>query len=265
MMTMASARRTTGLAVLGLLAITVLSGCPPTMKDINERLVTYAQEQSLAETRDGLAAVKAEVEALKELRTKLEALSAKIDETAKKLEDMAGLPDRVSAAETLLADHGDKLTAQAKVDDEAKTDRAALRVAVAAKAVKADVDKKFTNVDQAVAALDKRIGPLEAKTKELDKSVVKVQTQSDAITLEITTLKKNAGRLDAKMAALSDRTSKSMAAQDAKISDLDGGLKTALSKEIEMLQARIKTLKEVLGTTGNGNGNGNGNGTTPAP
>ncbi len=262
MMTMASARRTTGLVVLGLLAMTVLGGCLR-MSDINERLVTFAQEQSLAETRDGLTAIKAEVEALKELRTKLEALSAKIDETAKKLDSMASLPGRITAAETLLTDHGDKLTAQAKVDDEAKTDRAALRVAVAEKAVKADVDKKFTNVDQAVAALDKRTTPLEAKTKDLSESVGKVQTQSDAITLEITTLKKNAGRLDAKMAALSDATSKSMAAQDAKISGLDGGLKTALTKEIDMLQVRIKALNEVLGKLGNGNGNGNG--TTPAP
>ena len=263
---MAFAQKTMGPALCGLLAMTVLGGCGFVSETkLEERLVTYAQEQSMAETRDGLAAVKAEVEALKELRTKLEALSAKIDETAKKLDSMASLPGRIAAAETLLTDHTDKLTAQAQVDDDAKTDRAALRVAVADKAVKADVDKKFTSVDEAVAAIDKRVTPVEAKTKALGESVGKVQTQADAITLEITTLKKNAGRLDADMNTLTAKTDKSIAAQNTKISGLDGGLKVALSKEIVMLQARIKALNEVLDTLGQNGAGGGGNGTTPAP
>lgn len=275
MMTTAFARRTTGLAVCGLLAMTLLGGCVVTKAQLDERLVTYAQEQSLAETReklqvsqDTLAAVQKEVEALKELRTKLQALSAKIDATTKTLESMASLPGRIAAAETLLGDHTGKLTAQAKADDDAKTDRAALRVAVADKAVKADVDKKFTSVDQAVAAIDKRVGPLEAKAKSLDESVGKLEKKTEAITLEITTLKKNAGRLDDNMTALSAATAKSMADQNSKISGLDGGLKTALSKEIDMLQARIKALNEVLITIGKNGANdtgGGGNGTAPAP
>jgi len=245
-------------AVCGLLAATMLSGCWVTSGDLETRLTKFKTED-LAETQSqvqsntskvaavesSVTAIGKEVEALKELRTKLEDLGSKVDDITKKLAALDGIPARVAASETSVS--------QLRKDAEtAKASRAELLAGLSKAALKTDLDKLAKSTDDNVARLDNKDKELTGKDTELAGGLSKLEKIAEALVTDVKTIKVFAARLDTEMKDLTKKTTDSMAAQDKKIASIGGGVSTALTKEIGLLEKRITTLKDVLKGLGSG-------------
>ena len=255
MMRMISTKKLAGRVLACLFAAAILNGCMVTTSALEKRLVDFktkdlaqvqANADQIAAAEKTLAAVSKEVEALKDLRTKLETIDGKIDEITTKLAALDGIPARVTGAEASLTQQGQKLTTLRTDVEAAKASRAELLAGLAKAALKADMAKLSESTDTNVARLDNKDKELAGKDTELGTSISRLDKISDAVVDDLKLTKRYAQTVDTAMKALTDKTTKSMTAQDKKIAGIGGGVSTALTREISLLEKRILTLKEVL-------------------
>ncbi len=248
-----STKRFVGLALCGLFAVTMLGGCWVTSSKLEESLTALVAKEGLKATRvqvatnkSGIAAAVKKVDTLQAEVETLKELKAKLEDIAKKLAVLDGIPDRMTGAESSLSQHENKLDKLRKDTDDAKLARAELMTAVSKRALKTDMDELSKNVDTNVARLDNKDKDLTGKDTELATNISKLEKTAEALVTDVRTIKVFAAKLDAEMKDLTEKTTTSMAAHNEKITKFSGGVSISLAKEIEMLQKRIITLKEVL-------------------
>lgn len=248
LLTIKSAR----LALIALCAATMLNGCWVTSATLEKRLVKFkAEDMSDVQARidaaeKTLADVSKEVEALKQLRTKLEAIDGKVDEITTKLATLDTIPARVTGVEASLTQQNEKLTALRTDAESAKASRAELLAGLAKAAKKTELDKLSTSTDTNVARLDNKDKELTGKDAELGTNISRLDKITEALISDLKLTKRYAQTVDTAMKDLTKKTTDSMTAQNKKIAGIGGGVSTALTREIALLEKRIATLKEVL-------------------
>lgn len=261
MMKMFSAKRPAGLVLCGMLAATMLGGCL-TAEQLEKRLTTFAEEQTLTATRKRadanmakIAAAEQQIKAINDWKTMMAGITQTVEEMTAKLKALDGIPARVDGQDA-------KLTTLSNDAKAAKLARAELMTELAKKALKSRLDELFGKVDTAVATINNDIKLLKKKDEDLTTKTDNTKKVTDAAVLDLKSLKNAVATAQTAMENLTTKTNASMTAQDKKIAAMGEGMSGILTKEIDMLEKRITALKAALKGI-EGNGPTNGGTTTP--